>query len=212
MYLGNPYGYSLVPLDNIATCNDISFLQRQITDLQNSGGTTPTTATVETLTDSVHDYSLRFSDGENNFDTCCLKPKYPHYHFDLSTDNAHAQILVGNVTFDYYGKENGTGLQFTLRNISGYDFNVDLNVMGTDGHSLTETGSQYQAQRVRTGASHDRKVIGNAIGRHSVYLKQQQPDTNIWSLCEVKCFPTDNNKHVDIWVDWIAENIEYEVK
>lgn len=206
--------YQPINIDNLASCSDIARLRRQIKDLQNqiNNPTVSNSSTVEALTDSSHEYSLRFSDGTNSFDTCNLKPKYQHYHFDLSTDNAHAQILVGNVTFDYYGKDNGAGLQFTLRNISGLDFNVDLNVMGTNGHSLTDTGSQYQAQRVRTGASHDRLVIGNAIGRHSVYLKQQIPETDNWSLCEVKCFPTDNNKHVDIWVDWISDNIEYEKK
>ena len=46
---------------------------------------------------------------------------------------------------------------------------------------------------------------------HSIRLRQQDPETKLWSLCEVNSFISGGGARTSVWLRWIEYDVSYEV-
>ena len=45
---------------------------------------------------------------------------------------------------------------------------------------------------------------------HSMKIRQQDPDTKLWSLCEVRSFFSEGGARASVWIQWSEVDISYE--
>ena len=45
---------------------------------------------------------------------------------------------------------------------------------------------------------------------HSIKIRQQNPDTKLWSLCEIDSFISNGGSRTSVYIRWIEYNVSYE--
>lgn len=45
---------------------------------------------------------------------------------------------------------------------------------------------------------------------HSIKIRQQDPVTKLWSLCEIRSFISNGGARTSVWVQWSEVNVSYE--
>ena len=53
-------------------------------------------------------------------------------------------------------------------------------------------------------------VYNQSQETHSMRLRQQDPETKLWSLCEIDSFISGNGARTSVWVRWIEYDVAYE--
>ena len=53
-------------------------------------------------------------------------------------------------------------------------------------------------------------VYNQSQETHSMRLRQQDPETKLWSLCEIDSFISSNGARTSVWVRWIEYDVAYE--
>lgn len=46
---------------------------------------------------------------------------------------------------------------------------------------------------------------------HTILIRQQDPDTKLWSLCEIHSFISNGGARTSVWVQWSEIDVSYEV-
>ena len=55
----------------------------------------------------------------------------------------------------------------------------------------------------------DSIVYSQSQEEHSMKIRQRDPDTQLWSLCEVRSFISQGAARTSVWIRWIESGVTY---
>ena len=55
----------------------------------------------------------------------------------------------------------------------------------------------------------DDLVYSQSQESHSMKIRQQDPVTKLWSLCEIHSFISEGGARTSVWIRWIETNVSY---
>ena len=78
-------------------------------------------------------------------------------------------------------------------------------------YNSTSVESQtYNNTLVSTKTVLDDPMYTQSQESHSMKIRQQDPDTKLWSLCEVRSFFSEGGARASVWIQWSEVDISYE--
>lgn len=169
-------------------------------------GETPAITIVE---DTPLSYKLNFKTSIDDITTPNLFKSLDEYHVDLSATGSTLNIPLGSLILTY---QNTSSL--TLR-ISVAPKNTAEPVL-TDMRGLTIFNStSIESQTFNNTTISARTVIdeitySQSQESHNIIIRQQDPTTKLWSMCEVHSFASDGGARTSIWIQWSEVGVSYE--
>lgn len=132
---------------------------------------------------------------------------YEDFHFDMSSVGITKDIIIENLIYRleciadngnlrmYLGSNTGTNILTDFKRVGQYEGGIEVNVQDN--------------KQINAMTSIDDTIYSNSLELNVVRIRQQNPTTNKWSICDVRLFASAGSKRVDVFVDWIAKDIEY---
>ncbi|MBU5481588.1 hypothetical protein KQI91_10280 [Blautia sp. MSJ-19] len=76
-------------------------------------------------------------------------------------------------------------------------------------------GSSVESQTFDNTTVTTRKVLDDLMysqsqESHSIKIRQQDPVTKLWSLCEIHSFSSNGGGRTSVWVQWSEVDVSYE--
>lgn len=76
--------------------------------------------------------------------------------------------------------------------------------------------SSIESQTLNNAAVSTRIVLDDLMYSqsqelHSIKIRQQDPGTKLWSLCEIRSFSSNGGARTSIWIQWSEVDVSYEV-
>ena len=65
--------------------------------------------------------------------------------------------------------------------------------------------------QITSRVSLDDVLYSDSQEEHWMKIRQQNPATNLWALCEVHTFVSKNGARTSVWVNWLEYNVSYPV-
>lgn len=95
---------------------------------------------------------------------------------------------------------------------SGSTLNIPLgSLILTYQNTSTSIESQtYNNTTVSTRTVLDDLVYNLSQESHSMKIRQQNPETKLWSLCEIHSFISNGAARTSIWIQWSEIDVSYE--
>lgn len=133
------------------------------------------------------------------------------YHYDLSANGATANVPLENVIYRLVS--NGSTLSLYIGpntdTVGSTGVMIDMKRTGQyDGVGIDSTW--YDSLTLNTMTNFDSTMYGGSREEHIIRLRQRNPDTGNWDMCEIKTFASGPLSRVDVFVKWIGKNIQYE--
>lgn len=169
-------------------------------------GETPVITVVE---DTPLSYKLNFKTSVDDITTPNLLKSLDEYHVNLSTLNSTLNIPLKNLILTYQNM----GTTSVRISVAAKDTAVPIL---TDIRRLTvfNTASvesqTFNNTNVSTSLVLDDLVYSNSQESHTMKIRQQDPDSKLWSLCEIHSFISDGGARTSVWVQWCEVDVDYE--
>ena len=172
-----------------------------------TGATGPTGSTgpnpeVTVSEDTPTTYKVNFKSGDQNVTSPNLRSTILVYNADLSASGNVLNIPLGKLilTAQYTST---TSIQLSVRSANA-SVPVLTDIRRTSIYDSAAVESQtFNNTNVSTKLVLDDTVYSQSQETHWMRIRQQDPDTRLWSLCEVKTFASQNGSRTSIWVVWI---------
>ena len=168
-------------------------------------GETPAITVVE---DTPLSYKLNFKTTKDDITTPNLFKPLEEYHVDLSVSGSTLNIPLGNLILTYQNtsttsvritiaaKDTTTPVLTDMRRISIYN-----------GSSVES--STFNNTMVSTRTVLDDLMYSNSQESHSMMIRQQDPVSKLWSLCEIHSFISGGGARSSVWVQWSEVDVDY---
>ena len=169
-------------------------------------GETPVITVAE---DTPLSYKLHFRTTQQELTTPNLFAPVLAYHVDLSVVNSTLAIPLKDLVLTYQctsasalrisiaPKDTAAPVVVDVRRTSIYN--------GSTIETQTLNGSTISARTVL-----DEIIYSNSQETHSMKLRQQDPATKLWSLCEVSSFISAAGARTSIRIQWSEYDVSYE--
>ena len=163
-------------------------------------GETPVVTVAE---DTPLSYKLHFQTAQQELTTPNLFAPVLTYHVDLSVVNSTLAIPLKDLVLTYQctisiaPKDTAAPVVVDVRRTSIYN--------GSTIETQTLNGSTISARTVL-----DEIIYSNSQETHSMKLRQQDPATKLWSLCEVSSFISAAGARTSIRIQWSEYDVSYE--
>lgn len=170
-------------------------------------GETPAIIVVE---DTPLTYKLNFKTSAEDITTPNLFKSLNEYHVDLSASGSTLNIPLGSLILTY-------------QNTSSSSIRISVAAKDTAAPVLTDirritifNASSIESQTFNNTAVSTRIVLDDLVysqsqESHSMKIRQQDPVTKLWSLCEIRSFLSNGGARTSIWIQWSEINVSYEV-
>lgn len=180
--------------------------EQGIQGLKGENGETPVITVAE---DTPLSYKLHFQTAQQELTTPNLFAPVLAYHVDLSVVNSTLAIPLKDLVLTYQctsasalhisiaPKDTAAPVVVDVRRTSIYN--------GSTVETQTLNGSTISARTVL-----DEIVYSNSQETHSMKLRQQDPATKLWSLCEVSSFISAAGARTSIRIQWSEYDVSYE--
>ena len=76
-------------------------------------------------------------------------------------------------------------------------------------YNSTPEGDQWDNRNITGSLTIDGLLYFNSNEMHLTRIRQQDPVTGLWSLCDVHMYPSYAARRVSIWVKWIEFNVDF---
>lgn len=168
------------------------------TGSQGEAGEIPQMTVVENTKTS---YKIRFKTSQQEFTSPNLKSNTECYNYNLSVVGSTANIPLENLTLvlkntssismriSVKPKTEGTSILADIRRASIYDGTIDAQ---TNNNVLISSSLVL-----------DDIVYTMSQEMHWIRLRQQDPKTKLWSMCEIKTFASQNGSRVTVCIEWL---------
>ena len=83
----------------------------------------------------------------------------------------------------------------------------DTGPQGTKG----EKGDNGETPVISTRTVLDDLMYTQSQESHCLTIRQQNPITKLWSLCEIHSFSSNGGARTSVWVQWNEVDVSYEV-
>ena len=70
-------------------------------------------------------------------------------------------------------------------------------------------GQQWDNYTLSGTLAVDAIVYNRSNEKHLTRIRQQDPETGLWSLCDVNMYSSKNGGRANIWVNWIEVNADF---
>lgn len=153
-------------------------------------------------------YKLNFKTAEQSITTPNLFAPYTEYHVDLSAVNSLLTVPLENLVLSYQTtsssalrisaapKTAGTTVLCDIRRLTIYNAST-IELQTSDNTSIS----------ARTVL--DEIVYTSSQESHSMKIRQQDPETKLWSLCEITSFISKNAARTSVTVRFLEHGVSY---
>lgn len=173
--------------------------------LQGEPGETPTVTVAE---DTPFSYRLQFKTGAQEVTTPNLFATASEYHVDLSAVNSALTIPLKDLVLTYQ-TTSATALRITIA-----PKDAAAPVLADIRRTSVYNGSTVEAQTLNDTTVSGRTVLddivySNSQETHSMKIRQQDPATGLWSLCEISSFISAGGARTSVCVEWVEYDVSY---
>lgn len=170
-------------------------------------GETPVITVAE---DTPRSYKLHFQTSQQELTTPNLFAPFTEYHADLSTVGSALVMPLKDLVLTYQSTSS-TALRITVAPVDAaapvlVDVRRTSIYNGSTVETLTLNGSTVSGRTVL-----DDIVYTNSQESHTMVLRQQDPTTKLWSLCEIHFFLSGGGARVSVRIQWNEYDVAYEV-
>lgn len=155
-------------------------------------------------------YKLRFQTAEQELTTPNLFAPFLEYHADLSTVGSALVMPLKNLVLTYQ-TTSATALRISVApKDSAAPVLIDMRRTSIYNAGTVET------QTLNGGTIASRTVLDEIVytqsqETHSIQLRQQDPATKLWSLCEIRSFLSAGGARCSVRIQWSEYDVTYEV-
>lgn len=171
-------------------------------------GDTGETPVITVVEDTPLSYKLNFKTSTEDITTPNLFKSLDEYHVDLSATGSTLNIPLDNLILTYQN----TSTTSVRISVAAKDTAVPVL---TDMRRITiYNGSSVESQTYDNTSVSTRTVLDDLMytqsqESHSIMIRQQNPDTKLWSLCEIHSFISNRAARTSIWVQWSEIDVSY---
>lgn len=146
--------------------------------------------------------------GEQGITTPNLFAPYSEYHVNISAINSTLSVPLENLVLTYQTTSSGA----CRISIAPKDASVPI-LADIRRTTIFNTGS-VEAQTFDGVTISGRTVLDDLMytqsqETHSIKIRQQDPSTKLWSLCEVQTFVSGGGARTSVRVQWSEHSVEY---
>lgn len=168
-------------------------------------GETPEITVVESTPTA---YRLQFKTAAQDITTPNLIAPLQEYHADISASGSTLSVLLDR-------------LLLTYQNLSSTSVKISISPKDEAVPILTDMrrttifgGGSIEVQNfdnttVSKDTVLDSLVYSQSQEEHSMKIRQQDPVTKLWSLCEIHSFISNGGARTSVWVQWSETNVSY---
>ena len=180
--------------------------EQGIQGVQGEAGETPVVTVAE---ETPLSYKLRFTTSGQALTTPNLFAPASEYHADLSAVGSTLVIPLNDLELSYQ-TTSATALRITLApKDAAAPVLVDLRRTSIYNGSTVET-STLNGSTVSGRTVVDEIVYTNSQETHQMVLRQQDPASKLWSLCEVHSFLSAAGARCSVRVQWTEYDVAYQ--
>ena len=180
--------------------------EQGIQGVQGEAGETPVVTVAE---ETPLSYKLRFATSGQALTTPNLFAPASEYHADLSAVGSALVIPLKDLELSYQ-TTSATALRITLApKDAAAPVLVDLRRTSIYNGSTVET-STLNGTTVSGRTVVDEIVYTNSQETHQMVLRQQDPASKLWSLCEVHSFLSAAGARCSVRVQWTEYDVAYQ--
>lgn len=153
-------------------------------------------------------YRLHFAAGGQELTTPNLFAPVTEYHADLSAVGSELVIPLKDLTLTYQ-TTSATALRITMApRDAAAPVLVDLRRTSIYNGSTVET-STLNGTSVSSRTVVDEIVYTNSQETHQMVLRQQDPVSKLWSLCEIRSFLSAGGARCSLRIQWSEYDVSY---
>lgn len=172
-------------------------------------GDTGETPAITVVEDTPLSYKLNFKTSTTDITTPNLFKALDEYHVNLSTANSTLNIPLDNLILTYqYVSSNSARITIAPKDTS---ISILADMRRTSIYNSYSVESQtYDNTNVSTRTIIDDIIYTLSQETHVMQIRQQNPDTKLWSLCEIHTFISNGGAWTSVWVQWYESGVSYE--
>ena len=173
--------------------------------IQGEPGEAPVITVAE---DTPLSYKLHFQSGAQELTTPNLFAPFTEYHADLSVVNSTLTIPLKDLILTYQSVST-SGLRITAApKDTAAPVLADIRRTSIYNASTVETYTLNNAS-VSARTVLDDLVYTNSQETHKMTIRQQDPLTKLWSLCEIHSFLSAAGARVSVRIQWTEYDVSY---
>ena len=170
-----------------------------------TAGETPQVAVAEDTPDS---YRLTFTSGGQQITTPNLKAAPESYNYNLSASGSSASIPLGALTLTL----TASSLQSLQASVSPASAGqmVPADIRQSSIYSTgTALGQTYNNLSITGSVPLGDVIYNESQAMNWIWVRQQDPSTGQWSMCEVKIFSSNLAARTSVCVQWLYTGAEF---
>lgn len=172
-------------------------------------GDTGGTPVITVVEDTPLSYKLNFKTSTEDITTPNLFKTLDEYHVDLSATNSTLNIPLKSLILTY-------------QNTTTTSLRISIAPKSTDAPVLTDlrritiyNTSTIESQTLNNTTISARTVLDDIVysqsqESHNMMIRQQDPATKLWSMCEIHSFISNGGARTSIWIQWSEVDVSYE--
>ena len=147
--------------------------------------------------------------GEQELTTPNLFAPFTEYHVDLSAANSTLNIPLKDLVLTYQ-RSSASALRISIApKDAAAPVLVDIRRTTIYDGSTIETQTMNSAT-VSASVALDGTVYTNSQETHNMRIRQQDPATKLWSMCEINSFLSAGGARCSIRIQWSEYDVTYE--
>lgn len=179
-----------------------------IQGLQGEPGSDGINPEILIIEDSPLSYRLQINTAENVITTPNLKTSYEIYSANLKNSGTYLDVPVGKIIYriEY---NSAIDLRLKLRAAEGTSIIADMKKFAQYNATVCESGTNDNYTLTENFVTIDSNIYNSSNEYHVTRIRQQDPDTALWSLCDVYLFASSSGARVDVWIEWKGVGLSY---
>lgn len=177
--------------------------------IQGPKGENGETPVITVAEDTPRSYKLHFQSGEQELTTPNLFAPFTEYHVDLSAANSTLNIPLKDLVLTYQ-RSSASALRISIapKDTAALVL-VDIRRTTIYDGSTIETQTM-NSTTVSASVALDGTVYTNSQETHNMRIRQQDPATKLWSMCEINSFLSAAGARCSIRIQWSEYDVTYE--
>lgn len=177
--------------------------------IQRPKGENGETPVITVAEDTPRSYKLHFQSGEQELPTPNLFAPFTEYHVDLSAANSTLNIPLKDLVLTYQ-RSSASALRISIApKDAAAPVLVDIRRTTIYDGSTIETQTM-NSTTVSASVALDGTVYTNSQETHNMRIRQQDPATKLWPMCEINSFLSAAGARCSIRIQWSEYDVTYE--
>ena len=171
---------------------------------QGQQGETPTVTVAE---DTPVSYKLNFKTSDQDMTTPNLLAPFTEYHVDLSAADSTLSVPLKDLVL-IYQRTSSSSLRLSIAPKDA-PAPVLADVRRTTIYDGAVEAQTMNNATISASVAIDGTVYTNSQETHNMRIRQQDPATGLWSLCEVNSFLSAGGARCSVRVQWSEYDVDY---